>query len=181
MDFSVNFCSVCNDTFVYNSILCNILWRNIRTVRIDLPEFFIKIKLRNDVDQFHIRFPIRAECSNIFPVSVVLICKQPVPFFMTIWNNVFSEITVWLVFQLDKCLFKNRPAEDIDSHRCQITAWLLRLLFEFFDPAVLICHYNSETACFFHRHRHCCNCHISIVCLMEIKHHFIIHLINMIS
>ena len=58
---------------------------------------------------------------------------------------------------------------------------MLRLLFKLFDPAVTVRDNDAEPACFLHWNRHGGDRHIRLVRFMEIEHHFIIHLIDMVS
>ena len=92
-----------------------------------------------------------------------------------------SEITSRLIFHLDQCLFERLPAEYVDSHGSQVAARMRRLLLELGDTVILIGDHDTEAACLFDRHRHTGNGHICLICLMIIKHHFVIHLVNMIS
>ena len=92
-----------------------------------------------------------------------------------------SEIAVRLVFQPDQRIFQNRPAENVNPHRCQITARMLRLLLKFTDLAVRIRHDDPEPTGFLDRNRHRRDRDIRFICFMEIKHYLVIHLINMIS
>ena len=100
---------------------------------------------------------------------------------MAIWNDMLSKVAPRLVLQCHKRFLQCRPAENIDAHRSQIALWLRRLLLEFGNPSVFICNYDAESAGFFDRHRHCCNCYICIVLFMIVEHDFIIHLIDMVS
>ena len=154
MYFPVNLRAVADDTTVDNCPVRNILRGQVRAVGIDLPEFFVEVELRNDIDQFHVRFPIRTERSHIFPIAVVLIGKQPVPFAVAVRNDMLSEIAVRLVFQPDQRIFQNRPDENVNPHRCQITARMLRLLLKFTDLAVRIRHDDPEPTGFLDRNRH---------------------------
>ena len=109
MYFTVDFGSLTNDALIHNCILGNVLRRNHIPLGVNPPEFFIKIKLRNDIDQLHICFPVRTKCSNIFPVAIVLIGKKTLAFFLTIRKNMFTKITSVLIFQCDQRILKNRP------------------------------------------------------------------------
>ena len=59
--------------------------------RIDFPELLIQVELRNNIDQLHICFPVGSECSDILPVSVVLIRNEPFALFMTVRNDMLCQ------------------------------------------------------------------------------------------
>ena len=58
---------------------------------------------------------------------------------------------------------------------------MLRLLLELSDLLILIRNHDSETACLLNRNRHNGDRNLRIVCLVEIEHHLIIHLIDVVS
>ena len=70
VNLSADLTSLTDNTSLYQTGLCEILWRKNLTLGIDLPVLFIKIKFRNDIDQFHIGFPIRIQRSYILPVAI---------------------------------------------------------------------------------------------------------------
>ena len=181
MNFAIDFRTFADNALVCHGIFCNILRWNDITLGVDLPEFFIKVELRYDIDQLHIGLPVRSKCSHIFPVAIVFICKQSLSVLFTIRKNMFSKITVALIFQRDQCLFEYRPAKYVNSHGSKITAWFLRFLFKFCHTPCSISYHDAETAGFLHRNRHTGNRDICLVCLMIIQHHFIIHFINMVT
>ena len=109
MYFTIDFCSLTDDTLVHNCICGNILWRDHISLGVDPPEFLIKIKLRNDIDQLHICFPVRTKSSYIFPVAVVLISKKALPLLFTVRKDMFTEVTAILILQGDQCFLQNRP------------------------------------------------------------------------
>ena len=92
-----------------------------------------------------------------------------------------TKVTAILILQRDQRLLQCRPAENINTHGCKIAAWILRFLLKLGDPTHLIGHHNTKTTCFLHRYRHTGDCHICFICLVKIKHHLIIHLINMVT
>ena len=92
----------------------------------------------------------------------------------------FPEVQSRLFRIGEKRFLQRLPVEDINTHRRQIAARICRLLLEVSNPAVFIGNHNSEAFRFFHRNRHNCYGHLCAVLLVEIKHHFIVHLINMI-
>ena len=100
---------------------------------------------------------------------------------MYIWNNVHTKITARLILQSKKRFFQYRPVKNVNTHRRQITARLLRFLFKFFNMPLFIGHNNAKAAGFFPRYRHTCDGYIRFSGFMEIQHDFIIHLINMVS
>ena len=140
-------------------IFCNILRRNDISPCINPPVFFIQVKLRNIVDQFHIRFPVGTQSSYILPVAIILVGKKSLPFVFTVRKDMLTKITVTLCFQCQQSFLQYRPAEYVNSHGSQITARLLRFLLEFPHTSLLIRHHNPESACFFHR-----NSTIRIMC-----------------
>ena len=100
---------------------------------------------------------------------------------MAVWDDMFSKITARYGFQVQESIPEYRPAENIDSHGCQITLGNKRLLLKFQDPAPFLRYHDSKTAGLLHRHRHGGYCDIRLICLVEIQHKLIIHLINMVS
>ena len=58
---------------------------------------------------------------------------------------------------------------------------MLRFLLKFLNLLVLICDNNAKTTSLFHWNRNRCKCYICLVCLVEIKHHLIIHFVNMVA
>ena len=105
MHFSANLRAIADDAPVNDCLSGNILRRKGAAVGKYLPIFFIQVKLWNNINQLHIRLPVRAESSHIFPVSVILVCKQPLPPFMAVWNNMLPKITSLDVLQCDQSLF----------------------------------------------------------------------------
>src|SRR5699024_1436759 len=91
-DFSVNLASFADDASLDLCVRSYILGRDDIALGIDTPVFFIKIKLRNDVDQFHIGFPVGAKGSHILPVSVILVGKDPLALSVAVGNDMLSEI-----------------------------------------------------------------------------------------
>ena len=92
-----------------------------------------------------------------------------------------SKITALLILKCIKSFLKGRPAEYVNAHRGQIAAWMLWLLLKLCNTACLISDHDPKSACLFHRYRHTCNGNICLISLMEIQHHLIIHLVNVIS
>ena len=181
MYFTVHFRTLTNDTLVHFCISSNILWCKDITLGIDFPVFFIQIKLRNQIDELHISFPVRTKGSYIFPVSVVFVCKNTLPLIKAVWDHMHTKVTVLHILVCNERFFQCFPAENINSHGRKIALWLCRFLLELTNTVLLIGHYDTKTACLLHRHRHNCDGNIRIVLLMEIKHHFIVHLIDMVS
>ena len=178
--FTINLRSLSDQTAIRHCIFCNVLRRNDISPCINPPVFFIQVKLRNNVDQFHIRFPVGTQSSYILPVAIILVGKKSLPFVFTVRKDMLTKITVTLCFQCQQSFLQYRPAEYVNSHGSQITARLLRFLLEFPHTSLLIRHHNPESACFFHRNRHTCNRNIRFICLMEIQHYLIVHLIDVI-
>ena len=97
MYFSVYLCSFSDNALLHDGVRGQVLWLNNIAFRIDLPVFLVKIELRNQVDQLHVRFPIRAKCSDVLPVTVVLICKKTLASLMAIRDNMLAEIASALI------------------------------------------------------------------------------------
>ena len=93
----------------------------------------------------------------------------------------FSKIASRHIPQFHQRLFQDRPAENINSHRCKIAFRFRRLFLKFCNPSVPIGYNNSKAACFFHRNRHSCYGNICMIFFMVIQHHLIVHLVNMVS
>ena len=181
LHFSINLRTFSDDTPVNNSLLTEILWLDHIVIRINLPEFLIQIKFRNDIDQFHVSLPVGSQCSNILPVAIEFIRITIMRTIMYIRNNMHTEITSRLILQSDQRLSQYRPVKDINTHRRKVTARLRRFLLKILDIAVVIGNNNAKTAGLSPRYRHAGNCHICPFCFMVIQHHFIIHLINMVT
>ena len=103
MYFPVNFCTLTDQTSVCNRICRNILRRDNISLCVNLPEFFIEIKFRNNIDQFHIGLPIRTQCSYILPVSIVFVGEKSFTFLLAVWKNMFAKITAVLILQRHQC------------------------------------------------------------------------------
>ena len=181
MYFSENLGAIADNTLVHNALRRYVLRRKIHAVGIDLPEFLIEVEFRYNIDQLHIGFPVRTKRPYILPISVVLIGKHPHSLCAAVRNDMLPEVTVRLAGKPDQRFLQNRPAENINSHGCQVTAGPLRLFFKSADPSLSVRHQDPEASRLLHRHRHRRDRHIRLVGLMGGKHHFIIHLINMVS
>ena len=92
-----------------------------------------------------------------------------------------TKIQCRLICHSDQCFLQCLPVKYVNTHTCKIASGMFRLLFKFGDAMVLICDHDTETAGLLHGNRHYRNSNFCIVGLVEIQHHFIIHLINMIS
>ena len=181
MDFTINLRAFADDTSFNYGFPGYVLRTDDITFGIDFPELLIQVKFRNDIDQFHVCFPIRSQCSYIFPVSVKFIGKQSLSVISAIRQDMFTEVTVWLILQCHQRLFECFPRENINSHRCQITSRVFRFFFKLGDPSCSVGDHNTETACLLDRHRHTGDSYICLICLMVIKHHFVIHLVDMVT
>ena len=58
---------------------------------------------------------------------------------------------------------------------------MLWFLLKFSYTESLIRYHDAETAGFLNRYRHTGNGHIRLICLVEVEHNLVIHLIYMIS
>ena len=58
---------------------------------------------------------------------------------------------------------------------------MLRFFFKFGNSSVSVCDHDTETACFFDRYRHTCDGHICVICFVIVKHHFVIHFVNVVA
>ena len=92
-----------------------------------------------------------------------------------------SEVTARLILQRNKRFLQRRPAENINSHTCQIASGMLRFLFKFCNPSCAVRDHDTETAGLLHRNRHTGNRYICLVSLVVIQHYLVIHLVNMIT
>ena len=100
---------------------------------------------------------------------------------MYIRDHMHTEITPRLILQCDQRLSQYRPIENINTHGGQIAAWLRWFLLEILDIAIVIGNHNTKTAGFCPRYRHAGDCYICALRLVIIQHHFIIHLVNMVT
>jgi len=100
---------------------------------------------------------------------------------MAVGDDMLAEVTPRLVLHLNQGFLKHRPAEYVDTHGCKVASRHWGLLFKFHDTVGLICYHDTKTACFLNRYRHTGNRHIRFIRFMEIKHYFIIHLIDMVA
>ena len=100
---------------------------------------------------------------------------------MTIRNDMFSEIQCRLICHGNQALLQSLPVENINTHGCQIASGVLRLFLKFLNLTVFIGNNNAKPACLFHGNRHNCNRHFRSVCLMEVQHHLVVHLIDVVS
>ena len=151
---------------------------------VDLPVF---IKQVNStvfrIQYFHIRFPERWNRSHIFPVSVKVIRVHFSVITQKIRNDIISKIIFRLRirFVFNQILLQNIPVKYVNSHRCEITARVSRLLLKFGNLIMLVRNKNTKTACLLNRNRHSCYRYIGIISLMIVKHKLIIHLVYMIA
>ena len=99
MYFSVNFSAFTDNAALYRSFGCNVLRADDIALGVDLPEFLIQVEFRNNIDQLHIGFPVRAQGSYIFPVSVEFISKQTLTVVLAVRKNMFSKVTALLILQ----------------------------------------------------------------------------------
>ena len=58
---------------------------------------------------------------------------------------------------------------------------MLRFFFKFGNSSVSVCDHDTKTACFFDRYRHTCDGHICMVCFVIVKHHLVIHFVNVVA
>ena len=76
---------------------------------------------------------------------------------------------------------KKLPCKNINTHRCKITLWMLRLFLEFYNTSGFICVHDTKTAGLLHRDLNNCDGCVSIGFLMSCQHFVIVHFVNMIS
>ena len=149
-------------------------------IGINLPVLLIQIELRHDVNQLHVRFPVRGQCSDILPVAIEFICKKTLSLIMTVRDDVLAEIQSWSILVDLQSLLEGLPGENINSHGRQIAARMLRLLLEVRNLLFLIGDHNAKTLRLFHGNRHDRNGNICVIFLMKVQHGLIVHLVNMI-
>ena len=113
---SIDFRAITYDTALNLCRICNILRRLVIRFSIYLPELFIQIKYRNDINQLHICFPVGMKCSNILPISIKFIAEYSVTTLMTIWNDMHTKVAIWNIFICDQCLTKHRPCKYVNTH-----------------------------------------------------------------
>ena len=107
--------------------------------------------------------------------------RDHIALFVNMRYNMFSEVTRRYILHLNKCIPKDRPAENINSHRSFVASWMFRLLLKLLNNPIFIGDNNTESASFLHRHLISCNSYISLRTLVKIQHYFIIHFVNMIT
>ncbi len=100
---------------------------------------------------------------------------------MAVRNYMLTEIQSRLFSICKQSLLQCFPIKYVNAHRSKITSGIRRLLLEIDNFAVLVRNHDAETFRLFHRHRHNGNRYFRSVLFMEIQHHFIIHLINMVA
>ena len=105
MNLTVDLRAFPDNALFYYGFRSQILRLDIVTLGVDLPVLLVKIKFRDQIDQFHICFPVGTQCSDIFPVTVIFVSKQSLALFMAIRDDVFSEIAVALVFHRNQRFF----------------------------------------------------------------------------
>ena len=99
---------------------------------------------------------------------------------MAIRNDMFPKIQRRLLRIDIQCFPQRLPVKNINPHGCQITSGILGFFLKIRNPFVLVGNHDAEPLCLLHRHGHDGYRHLRVVFLMEIQHHLIIHLINMI-
>ena len=89
---AINVRAFADNTALHHTVRRYILGRQNLTVGVNLPVFFIEIKLRNNVYQFHVGFPIRIQRAYVLPVAVKLIRVQRLSLAMAVRNHMLAKI-----------------------------------------------------------------------------------------
>ena len=87
----------------------------------------------------------------------------------------------WVNNLSDQCIFQCLPVKNVNAHGCQIAPGLCRLFLKILDPAVLIRNDDTKPTGLLHGNRHHRNGNLRPVGLVEVQHHLIVHLVDMVS
>ena len=181
INLSGNLTSLAHDAPLDQAFRSNVLRREDLALRVDLPVFLIQIELRHDVNQLHIGFPVGIQGSHILPVAVKFIRIHRGAIFMAVGDDMFSEIQVGLFRPGNQSLLQRLPVKYVDTHGCQIASGIRRLLLKIRNLSVLVRDHDAEPLRFLHRYGHNRDRTLCASLLMVIQHHFIIHLIDVIT
>ena len=181
MHFSVNLAALANETRLDLCMLTEVLRRNKVALCEYSPVLLIEVKLRNNIHQLHIGFPVRGESPHIFPVAVKFVSKQALSFVSAVRNHMLAKIQLRNLSKSQQRFFQNRPRENINAHRCQIALGFFRFFFKINNPICFVRDHDAKTAGFFDWHRHNRHGQIRPVCLVKVEHHLVVHLIDVVS
>ena len=77
--------------------------------------------------KLHIGFPVGTKCTDIFPIAIELIRKETLSIVSAVRQDMFAEITAFLFPAAPPGdSFQCLPAENVDTHRCQVASPILR-------------------------------------------------------
>src|SRR5699024_11106460 len=116
IDLSVNLCPLSDDASAHLCIFREILRRKHGILRVNPPELFVQIKLRYDVDQLHVGFPVSGKRSHVLPVSLVIISHDLIASLMTIRDDMHTKVTSGLILKALQRVLQDIPVENIDTH-----------------------------------------------------------------
>ena len=135
------------------------------------------------VNQIHVRFPKAFDRTDIFPVSVKIICDKDLFVRQHIRNDVFTEVigTLLVFLILSKIVTEFFPGEDIYAHGCFIALRVFRFFLKLNNRSVGIRVHNSETGRFFPGNFTYGNGSICAMPDVIVQHRIVIHFVNMVA
>ena len=82
---------------------------------------------------------------------------------------------------LDQDLTQFLPVKDINTHGSKSAAGMCGLFFEIDDLVVLVSDHDTETGCFLQGDRHNCDGSCCALCLVEVEHLVVVHLVDVVT
>lgn len=120
VDHAVNFAAVGDKALVQLCGFCDVACRLRRVSGVDLvPLGSVDVERRMLAQQVHVRFPETRNRTDVLPVAVKLIGKEPVPGIEKRRNDVLAEVVFARGVRLIRFqeFLEHAPLEDVNAHR----------------------------------------------------------------
>ena len=147
------------------------------------PAVVVQVEFVGFGKKIHIGFPEGLHSTYILPVTLELISDQALAAVQHDRDDILAEIMMGIgIFHIcDQYLAQRFPVEDVDTHGSKIALRMLGLFFELDDPVLLIGIHDTETAGFLHRDADNGDRGVGLVCLVEVEHFVVIHLVDVVA